>query len=460
MRAFRWPALALALVSALAGAQQQGIGDPTFPNLGNTGYKATHYGLKIDYNPDTNQLKGDVTMTAVASAVLGTFSLDFTGYVISAVKLNGSSVPYERTENKLMVKPTTPLAVGAKFSLETIYSGSPKQGQSAALPVGIKSGWIHFAGGAVAVCEPELAHTWFPCNDHPLNKATFDVVVSAPAPYVAISNGMGANAGPNTMHFVLDKPAMTCMTTVCFGKFATLKQVGPNQLPITNYIPLGEEMTYLKRLGITPKFMQYLSERIGPYPFSSYGAIILPDSVRSVNDLMTGSAIETTAIPVFGPSGATSPETLCHELAHQWMGDCVSITNWGDDIWWVEGFAQYAEWLMTEMTDGPEAYNRAVQAIYSQFSSQPHWLHPGHLSAAEMFGAGSYVGGALTFHALRKELGDAKFFATVKQFIDKNRYGNASVKDWIEIASKVAGRDMKPFFEAWLYGDAVPKLPN
>ncbi len=459
MRSLRWPLLALSLLASLASAQQDGIGDPTFPTLGNKGYKATHYKLKINYNPDTNLLKGDVTMDAVASTDLSTFSVDFTGFEVSAVKLNGSAVPFERTDIKLRIKPSKALASGSTFSIETIYSGSPSQGQSAALPPGIKSGWIHFTGGAVAVCEPELAHTWFPCNDHPLNKATFEVDVTAPAPYVSISNGVGTPAGPNTTHYVLDKPAMTCMATVCFGKFGTLKQVGPNRLPITNYVPLGQEAVYLTRLGVTPKFMQYLSNHIGPYPFSSYGTILLPDAVRGVNDLMSGSAIECTSIPVFGPSGATSPETLCHELTHQWMGDCVSVSNWGDDIWWVEGFAQYSEWLLAEVTGGPTAYDRAVKAVYSQFSSQPHWLHPGHLSAQEMFGAGSYVGGGLTFHALRKELGDEKFFTTVKKFIERNRYGNGSSNDWIEISSQVSGKDMKPFFETWLYGDSVPKLP-
>ncbi len=452
-------AVACLLVMSVARAQSDGIGDPTFSKLGNKGYLASHYDLKINYNPTSNLFVGDVKMDAVATTGLKTFSVDFTGFTIKRVRLNGATVPFTRTDAKLRIQPVKPIAKGEKFVLETEYSGNPKTAQSASLPPGMKSGWISYPGGAVAVCEPDLAHTWFPCNDHPLNKATFDVEVTAPSPFVSISNGIGTAVTQNTTHFVLDKPSMTCMVTVAVGKFASIKQKGLNDLPMTNYVPRGTEGQSQHSFDATPKFMKFLADRIGPYPFSSYGVVILPNEVTGVSMLMAAAAIETTSIPVFGPIGVGNPETLCHELTHQWMGDCVSVRNWGDDIWWVEGFAQYSEWLFVEMTEGKSAYDQAVKAAYGQYSAPGKWLKPGHLTAQEMFGAPSYVGGALTYHALRKTLGDVKFYATIKAFIEKNRYGNGSTKDLIEVASKVAGRDMKPFFVTWLSGDTAPKLP-
>lgn len=112
------------------------------------------------------------------------------------------------------------------------------------------------------------------------------------------------------------------------------------------------------------KYMQFLSVRLGPYPFSTNGVILLPDEVRSVSSLMAGSAFETTTIPVFGPDSESDPATFIHEMAHQWMGNCVSVTHWGDDIWWVEGFAKYSEWLLTEMVTGKEAHLKQVMATY------------------------------------------------------------------------------------------------
>ena len=448
------PLISLLLLAAAAFGQQEGIGDGTFPKLGNRGYKASHYSLIIRYDVDKNLLNSDVKMDAIADQDLSDFSLDFSGFDIVSVKLNGDVVKFDRSDAKLRIYPKKAVTKGTKFFLETVYSGSPLQQQSAALPSGMLSGWIHYKGGAVVVCEPELAHTWFPCNDHPLNKATFDFDITCTQPFVCVANGVATGASGHTAHFKLDRQGTTCMATVVFGQFGTIKTLGPNNIPITNYVPLGDEDKYRKRLEVSAKFMKYLADRIGPYPFSSYGTVILPPQVSSVNSLMSGAAIETTTIPIFGPIGATSPETLAHELAHQWMGDCVSVSNWGDDIWWVEGFAQFSEWLYAEMIGGKPAYEQAYSAVTNQIGSQLAGVTPGHLKASDMFGVGSYIGGALTFHALRQDVGDEKFFAVVREFVQKNKYGNGSRADWIQISSQIAGHDMKPLFDKWLSSGA------
>jgi len=451
-----FPTFLLLALSGFAAAQETGIGDQTFPTLGNKGYKATHYLLKLNYDPGTNLLKGDVIMDAIATEGIKDVTLDFKGFEISAVKVNGKATTFRRSATKLVATSAEELPKDAKFTIETVYYGKPALDQSAALPAGLKSGWVSYPGGAVAACEPELAHTWFPCNDHPLNKATFEVDLTVPAGYTGISNGIGTKAG-TAMKFVLDKPALTCMATVIVGKYATLKQPGPNNLPITNYVPLGSEAKFLQTLAAVPKQIQFLSEKLGPYPFSSYGCVMLPDGVGQASPLMSGAALETTTIPIYG-GVSNSSDVLVHELAHQWMGDCVSVTNWGEDIWWVEGFAQYSEWLWAEAQSGKAAYKKLVDTTYQQVSSLPTWIHPGRLKAAEMFEF-SYPGGALTFHALRVKLGDDKFYQTLREFVAKNKYGNASAKDWIEITSRISGQDMKPFFDEWLYGTKIPKLP-
>ncbi len=449
--------LGLALAWANALAQSAGIGDATFPRLGNSGYRAYHYSLALQYDPDTNELRSDVTMDAVATATITSFDLDFEGFEIAKLLVNGVTAKYSRSNQKLHIVAPTAISGGGKFKVQTLYSGKPLQAQSAALPSGIKSGWIHFRGGAVAACEPDLAHTWFPCNDHPLNKATFDFEIKVPAGYIALANGvLVASSGPS-VHFSLNKPSLTCMALVAVGKYTAISSTGPGGLPIKSYVPIGEPKATATSLSMLPKYIEFLTNRIGAYPFPSYGVIVLPKAAAAENQLMTSSALETTTLPIFGPDGAVEPNTLMHELAHQWLGNCVSVTHWGDDIWWVEGFAQYSEWLLTEYRFGIESYRKQGQSVYSQFRGRA-WLKPGHLSAQEMFGAQSYIGGALTFYALRQTVGDELFFKIIRGFIDKNRYGNGTTQDWVEISSKVTGKDMGPFFREWLTSPTTPKL--
>ncbi|MDR3691982.1 MAG: M1 family metallopeptidase [Fimbriimonas sp.] len=450
--------LVCAALAPCVWAQDAGIGDPAFPTLGNRGYLAGHYALKLTFDPSTDAMDADVTMSGVATSRLSEISLDFTGFTIRSVTLNGHPVKFRRSIGKLYVK--TGLGSGEKFTLETCYSGKPVQTQSAALPAGMKSGWIPYLGGAVAACEPDLAHTWFPCNDHPLDKATFDFQLTTPRPNVAIANGKRVQSTGTNYRFSLDKPTLTCMATAVFGQFTAVSGPSAQGVPITSYVAKGVSQAARDRLKLLPKYMKILTDRLGPYPFDTYGAVLLPTALAQSNELMAGSALETTTLPLFGPFTEAAPAILIHELSHQWMGNCVSVTHWGDDIWWVEGFAQYAEWLLVESEHGREAYENEVASAYSQATAQTHWLKPGHLPTEDLFSMRSYIGGALTFHALRRTVGDVQFNQILRQFVEKHRYGNASAKDWIAISSQIAKRDMSPFFNAWLYGDKNPPLPR
>ncbi|HEX3649587.1 MAG TPA: M1 family peptidase, partial [Pseudonocardiaceae bacterium] len=49
--------------------------DPYLPAHGNGGYRVRHYDLDLEYRITTNRLAGRATITAVATQVLGAFSL-------------------------------------------------------------------------------------------------------------------------------------------------------------------------------------------------------------------------------------------------------------------------------------------------------------------------------------------------------------------------------------------------
>jgi len=451
-----------ALIGAVATpafAHQSGIGDPTFPTLGSRSYGAEHYAIQVNYDPVSNSLSGICTISGHMLVDGSEIVLDFKGLNVQSTKLNGAKCLNKISGSKLRLISFVPMHKGTAFEATVAYAGRPEQDQSQALPTGMKAGWIHYKSGSAAVCEPDLAHTWFPCNDHPLDKATFSFDVTVPPGYSAIANGIGTHTGQR-FHFDLDRPTPTCMATIVVGKFDSIPMDGPNGISMNSYVPSGSKVEMKPQLAGLPGYVLFLTNLLGPYPYKSYGVIALPQEAANASSLLGASALETTSIPIFGPGTTSSRSILIHELAHQWLGNCVSATSWGDDIWWIEGFAQYSEWLLSEHEHGKDAYEQEAQSTYQSFASAGRWLKPGHLSAQEMFTERSYVGGALTFYALRKTIGDDAFFKSIRRFISEHRYRNGTTSDWIHATSIETGRDMKPFFTAWLYSDKVPSLPK
>ena len=62
-----------------------GVGDDYFPLLGNGGYDVRHYGLAIDYHPETDVLEGVATIQATATQALSSFNLDLDGLTVRSV---------------------------------------------------------------------------------------------------------------------------------------------------------------------------------------------------------------------------------------------------------------------------------------------------------------------------------------------------------------------------------------
>src|SRR6478752_2187993 len=187
-------ASAVVLISAgpaVAGSYtpgSSGAGDPYFPQAGNGGYDVSHYSLSLGYKPASKQLTGRAVITATATQNLSRFDLDLRGFTISKVQVNGSPAAYERAgDQELVITPSRGLRVGRSFSVSIAYAGVP---QVVTDPDGSIEGWVPTADGAFVVGEPQGSPSWYPVNDTPQDKATFDIGVTGPEGLTVMANGV------------------------------------------------------------------------------------------------------------------------------------------------------------------------------------------------------------------------------------------------------------------------------
>ena len=216
--------VALSLIVAASPAQAghdqfrpgaPGIGDPYFPLDGNGGYDVQHYLLDVKYTPSTDALVGTATITARATQDLSRFNLDFHGLTVRSITVDGKSATWSRSGDELTVTPKRGIRDHSKFTTVVRYDGVPESVEGA--------GFLHTDDGAVVVGQPHVASSWFPVNDHPLDKASYTFVVTVPAGLEAVSNGVlestRTRGGWSTWTWQAREPMASYLATATVGQF-------------------------------------------------------------------------------------------------------------------------------------------------------------------------------------------------------------------------------------------------
>ncbi len=432
-------------------------GDSLVKGAGNGGYDAKHYhaDLVVDKRGD---LDATSTMTATATQDLAQFNLDFIGFEVEKVTVNGEKAKFAREDGELIITPKEQLIKGAKFDVEVDYQGTPKAYPSRHAPVAL--GWNSFEGGSFVVSEPDGTRAWMPVNDHPTDKATFSFDLTVPKPYTAAANGVLTQiqdrGESRTFSWKANDEMAPYLSTVHVGDYVRSEQGEVNGVPIRNYFPPDIQKQAEYDFGRVPEMMEFFNEYIGDYPFEVYGNIVMDTNLGGA------AALETQTLPLYdkgmvnGRRGAE--RVLVHELAHHWFGNAVSPSDW-KDIWLNEAFASYGEMLWLEKEQGFEAVEREIvrRSRWARFRGGNFPL--ADPPAEGMFDTKIYAGGTVALHALRKEIGDQNFKEGLQSHFQNFKGKDASTQDFINTAETVSERDLTQFFDDWIYSPKMPPPP-
>jgi len=202
--------------------------------------------------------------------------------------------------------------------------------------------------------------------------------------------------------------------------------------------------------GRQPEMMTTFERLFGPYPFGEYAAVVVGEELEV--------PVEAQGLSIFGSNhvdGRRGFERLvAHELAHQWFGNSLTVADWRH-IWLNEGFAKYAEWLWSELSGGEPAQAHAARSRIL-LAALPQDLRVADPGVRRMFDDRVYQRGALTLHALRVVIGDAPFFALVREWTRIHQHGTVTTEDFTALAQRHSARPLDGLFAQWLYESALP----
>lgn len=433
-------------------------------SLASANFDVTYYHLDLLPDLDLGMVGGTVRVEGdVVGSSLSVLSLDLAASMtVSAVALgDGTPLAYSHPGAVLNVTLPAPVAPGGSVTVDITYGGTP-----------VVNGFGNFVFGkrvnasadtmivAWSLSEPYGAREWWPCKDHPSDKAdSVRVTVTVPSPYRVGSQGLLESetpaAGMTRYDWVSRYPISSYLVSVAIGDYVRYQgtydrpaplaaRFGPLSLPLDHLVYNDTNSDLPNGWANVTDNMEVLEDWFGPYPF--------PNEKYGHAEFTFGGGMEHQTMSSMGGS---SPGLVSHELAHQWYGDSISPKQWRH-LWLNEGFATYAEYIYWAARE-PDFPGTAAAVLASRYWSALR--APGTLVLADttsindMFdGTRVYAKGSVVLHMLRYVVGETAFRDILAAWADDPavRYGVGETDDFIRVAETVSGLDLATFFRQWV----------
>jgi len=454
------------------------------PPTGSRGFDVLAYDLDLQLDPSARSISGRVVIRLAAVSVAPEFDpaddltvvqLDLVPELtVSQVTDSEGDLAFIHTDSRLEITLRRPLAIGVADTLTVAWQGQPPRHGSFLAGLMYRThdpGTPSVTGDDVPivanVSQTWSAHSWWPCKDHPADKAQVSLAITVPDTLSAVSNGSliaVTDPAPGWRRFAWREqyPLPTYLVSIAVSNYVSwsedcLPDTGP-AVRLDFHVFPEDRANAEQDLLLTCEMMTFLTDIIGPWPYPG-------EKYAQVEIKWIGGMEHTTATSLSQLlfTGDLRQENLfLHEMVHQWFGDSLTPATWSD-IWLNEGFARFGEALWVEHRYGLAAYREFMSRIGPQrhptlfrgdgLLSDPVPILPNLLI---------YDKGAWVLHMLRQMIGEQAFLTFWRDYAADARYrhGLVTVDDMIAVAETAAGRSLEAFFTPWLETDLAPVISH
>lgn len=384
-------------------------------------YDALHYKIELDFDLDNKSYHGSNTIyLKPLNNLFRSCSFDLTDLIISGVVGDdGKALKYSTTESSVKVEfnqeysPEDTVVLRIDYWCKEPGDGILFNDQTDKWPQMVESNsW------------PDHARNWFPCYDHPNDKVTQEVIITAKDGLKVLSNGkllgvkQNRRQGTSTWHWKQFKPHSTYLSMLAIGPFVVIED-SLGDLPINYWVYEQDEEVAREIFKVTPGAIAFFNKIYNyKYPWAKYDQVVAPHQ---------GGGAEATSATILGLGSVrhSRPDQddnweriIAHEVAHQWWGDLITLRSW-EHTWMNESFATYSDYLYTRAMKGEDK-------------------------------------GAIVLHMLRYQLGDDAFFRVLSTFLHKHEFQAVDTHDFTKTVKEVTGKNMDWFFDQFIFKAGHP----
>ncbi|MBI2537995.1 MAG: M1 family metallopeptidase [Gemmatimonadetes bacterium] len=430
-----------------------------------------HYEIALTLSDSAQDIRARTTVRYLVTGGQGPLELDFDSVlVVDSVTGPAGRIPAAATHHRgssadpgwqrRRAAPGWVLSVpvwgdpGDTLAVTVHYWGRPRDGlylrtNSYGAPTVFADNW------------PDRAHYWFPCDDHPSDKATVAFTVEVPPTWRAVANGRleGVDTLPHQRtrwRWRSTRPIPTYTMVVGAGRLAV------TALPTLTAVPQSlwtfpEDSAFAQGPFRRATLMvDAYTKLIGAFPYSKLAHV---ESSTRFGGMENSSAIFYAESPYVDRS--MSEDVVAHETAHQWFGDAVTERDW-HHLWLSEGFASYFGPLFYELVQEPARFREVMERNRRVYMASDVVERPiidtTEKNISRLLNENNYPKGAWVLHLLRREVGDSAFFAGIRAYYSTFRDSTALSADLAAVMERFAERPLDWFFQQWLLQPGYPRL--
>jgi aminopeptidase N len=415
-----------------------------------------HYDISVELADTSNSITGTTKIhVLMRNETVSGMWLDFADMVVDKLRIGGIDRPFTYREGRLSFNFGRAYSRNEVIVIEVQYHGKPQDG-------GMLIGKNRYGRRVIFTDNwPDHAHHWFPSIDHPSDKATVDVTVTAPDRYDIVSNGRMVRTtslldGRKLTQWSESKAIPTYCIAIGAAEFSIVHQRDIFRVPISWYSYPQDTEAAAGKFDRTSLVLAYFETLIAPYPY---------EKLAQVESIIQAGGMENASSIFYGESSfeqtPVSEYPVPHEIAHQWFGDSVTEADW-DHLWLSEGFATYFDALFYEYLQGPEFLKQTMAAYADKLDEykparSAALIDPGQKDLDKKLNPINYEKGAWILHMLRGILGDESFFEGIRRYYRLYEGRNALSEDFKKVMESASGMDLSTFFRQWLYQPGWPE---
>lgn len=380
--------------------------------------------VDISFNVGEGKIFGSSTITVKEPAGLEIFTGNL---VVKEVKADGKTVRAIVNENN------SSLVVSVKKQVKVTFEGNFPE--------------MQFAGGVLpdGVIKKDgifLTGRWYPSTDF---LTVHKLAATVPKKFVALSEAdkITGSSTKTGKHYRFDFPYPVKNINFAAAEYTVVKSKY-NNIEVAGYFLPGDVSLAKQYISQSKKYLAEYESILGPYPYKRFAVV--------ENFLPTGYSMPTFTL--LGRRVIRLPfiayTSLGHEIAHQWVGNSVYADYMEGN--WLEGLTTFlADYQFEKNKGGAVEYRKKAIVDYISYVNKLNDMPVKDFrsnagGASQSIGYGKVM---FIFHMLLNEMGEEKFYETLKELVETNKFKEVSWIDLAKIFNDKTEKDLSPFFKQW-----------